>query len=367
MLTLSAAIERYLAVKRASPRTIQSYRNGLNAFCQTLRAGCRLPDGSRQSLDPDQTPADQLDESWVAVFIEDLQSLSPASQNLYLSAVKGFYKFLLAERIASPHLPLIEQLIAERARKAGRRRPQFPREDLERLLAYAEGLKESLPPPEADAPESPGGRSAAAKRAERRRQRLRNLRDRAFILLLADTGLRVSEACNLKIGDVDFLEARLRVLGKGDQEDWVRVSERVLNALQDYLSERQPAAERSPAPRRGRPAALEQRSPLFIRHDRRARAAPPAALDPSSAWDIVRGRAAEAVGEEAARAIHPHAFRHYFVTIVLLATNNIEKARRMARHRSIVTTQRYAEVDPELDRDYHEIFNRKTGQTDKGE
>lgn len=57
MLTLTDAIQRYLTVKRASPRTIQSYRNGLNAFCQTLRAGRRLPDGSRQSLDPDQTPA----------------------------------------------------------------------------------------------------------------------------------------------------------------------------------------------------------------------------------------------------------------------------------------------------------------------
>lgn len=366
MLTLSDAIQRYLSVKRASPRTIKSYRNGLNAFCQSLRSGRCLPDGGRQSLDPDQTPADQLDENWVAVFIEDLKTLSPASQNLYLSAVKGFYKFLLAERISTPHLPLIEQLIAERARKSGRRRPRFPREDIERLLEYAERLKDTTPTPE-EATDLEGKKTAAARHAERRRQRLRNLRDRAFILLLADTGLRVSEACNLKIGDVDFLEARLRVLGKGDQEDWVRVSERVLNALQDYLNERQPGAERSSAPRRGRPVALEERNPLFIRHDRRARTAPPAALDPSSAWDIVRGRAAEAVGEEAARAIHPHAFRHYFVTIVLLATNNIEKARRMARHRSIVTTQRYAEVDPELDRDYHEIFNRKTRQTDKGE
>jgi site-specific recombinase XerD len=362
MITLSDAIQRYLSVKRASPRTIQSYRNGLNAFCQTLRAGRRQPDGSRQLLDPDQTPADQLDEGWVAVFIEDLQSLSPASQNLYLSAVKGFYKFLLAERIANPHLPLIEQLIAERARKSGRRRPQFPREDIERLLEFAERLKDAPLPVEEDSAEAPAdGKVAAARRAERRRQRLRNLRDRAFILLLADTGLRVSEACNLKIGDVDFLEARLRVLGKGDQEDWVRVSERVLNALQDYLNERQPAAEHAAPVRRGRPAALELRSPLFIRHDRRAGRALPKALDPSSAWDLVRMRAAEAVGEEAARAIHPHAFRHYFVTIVLLATNNIEKARRLARHRSIVTTQRYAEVDPELDRDYHEIFNRRRG------
>ena len=47
------------------------------------------------------------------------------------------------------------------------------------------------------------------------------------------------------------------------------------------------------------------------------------------------------------------------MTVVLLATSNIEIARRLARHKSITVTQRYAEVDPELDEQYHEIFNRK--------
>ncbi|RCK71851.1 MAG: Site-specific recombinase XerD [Anaerolineae bacterium] len=290
-----------------------------------------------------------------------IKNLSPASQNLHLSAVKGLYKFLLAERISSPRLPRIEQLIAERARKAGRRRPQFPRADIERLIEYAQYLIHA-PLPDENETAGAGGKTSkpGGLYAERRRMRLRNLRDRTFILLLANSGLRVSEACQLRIEDVDFLEARLRGVGKGDQEDWVRVSERVLNALQDYLNERQPAADHAATPHRRRPAALEQRSPLFVRHDRRARFVPPSGLDPSTAWDIVHNRAAEARGSEAAQSIHPHAFRHYFLTIVLVATNNMEKARRLARHRSIITTtQRYAEVDSELDRDDHEIINKK--------
>ena len=97
--------------------------------------------------------------------------------------------------------------------------------------------------------------------------------------------------------------------------------------------------------------------PLFTRHDRGAGEN----LDriaSSTAWDLVKVRAVEAVGAEAAALIHPHSFRHYFVTVVLLATRNIEIARRLARHKSIAVTQRYAEVDPELDEEYHQIFNK---------
>ena len=55
--------------------------------------------------------------------------------------------------------------------------------------------------------------------------------------MLADTGLRVSEACSIKIEDIDFLEGRLSVIGKGDNEDLVRISERALSAIRDYLNE----------------------------------------------------------------------------------------------------------------------------------
>jgi integrase len=85
-------------------------------------------------------------------------------------------------------------------------------------------------------------------------------------------------------------------------------------------------------------------------------------LDPSMGWKMIKARALEAAGDDplkqkAARQIHPHSFRHYFVTIVLLATNNLEKASKLARHKSIQVTRRYAEIEPELDEDYHHIFN----------
>ncbi len=70
---------------------------------------------------------------------------------------------------------------------------------------------------------------------EDERQRLINYRDRAFLVTLADTGLRVHEACGLRRGDIDWNESRAIVIGKGNKEAVVRFSNRSLQALKDYL------------------------------------------------------------------------------------------------------------------------------------
>lgn len=337
MTTILEAVERYLATvaRSRSPRTARAYRNGLNLFLMAL---------AEAGVAPDSAPISSLSEGSITLLIERLADLSPATENLYLTAASGFYHFLAAEQFADPNLPRLRSLIRQRARKQGRRLPKFPREEIERLIAYAQNLN-------LQSVESIGdqAKTEAGRLSERKRARLRNLRDRAFILFLADTGLRVSEACSLTLGDVDFLEGRLTVLGKGDQQAIVRISRRALAALKDYLEARRTVQQ---------PTGRKAKSlPLFTRHDRGSGSVP-RRLDPSSAWDLVKARAREAVGE-AADQIHPHSFRHYFVTVVLLATNNMEKTRRLARHKSITVTQRYAEIDPELDQDYYEIFDAR--------
>jgi site-specific recombinase XerD len=321
-LSVSAAVENYIAsVKLArSPNTARTYQNALNSFLDALRS---------QDIDPDTTPADQATEDWIADFAEVLKYYAPASERLYLTAATGWYEYLAAEMIADVNLPRLRLLVRHRARRPGQRLPQFPREAIDRVIAYVDDL--------------------GAAPVEKETDRLRNLRDRAFILTLADTGLRVHEACNLRRGDLDWNESRAILIGKGDRESVVRFSQRSLRALRAYLETRAIADGQS-----GRQLSA---LPLFSRHDRGAgkRILP---ITTTTGRAIVHRRTSEALGSEYEGAITPHSFRHYFVTTVLRGSGgNLKLAQELARHRNIAVTQRYAHLsDDELDRGYAEIF-----------
>jgi site-specific recombinase XerD len=60
-------------------------------------------------------------------------------------------------------------------------------------------------------------------------------RDYLLILLLMDTGMRIAEACNLKIGDINLGTGILRVIGKGDKQREIVISDRLGVALDKYL------------------------------------------------------------------------------------------------------------------------------------
>jgi integrase/recombinase XerC len=321
--SLSKAMTDYLGgISLArSPNTARTYRNALNAFLATL---------IDFSVDPEKLSVSQASEDWIIEFTKDLKGYSPASERLYLTAVAGFFEYLVAERLASINLPRLRLLIRRRARRPGQRLPQFPREAIERIIEHAIYLT-SAP-------------------ATDDKARLRNLRDRAFLLVLADTGLRVSEACSLRRGDIDWNEGRAILVGKGDKESIIRFSRRSLSALKDYLSVR---ASRDGST--GRPLSA---LPLFARHDRGS-GKKILSMSTTTGRAIVHQRAREALGNDIEGTITPHSFRHYFVTTVLRASGgNLKLAQELARHQNITVTQRYAHLaDDELDRGYYEIFD----------
>jgi site-specific recombinase XerD len=159
------------------------------------------------------------------------------------------------------------------------------------------------------------------------------LRDRAFILTLADTGLRISEACARRRGDIDRLEQRALVLGKGDNQAVVRFSRRALEAIDDYLRAREDSSTGKPLPS----------LPLFARHDKGAgKQVKP--VESGGMWKAVKRRAEEA-GIDLSR-IRVHDFRHYFVTMLILAGGKTEAVQRAACHASSATTSRYIPVHP---------------------
>ncbi len=323
-MTIAAALAAYLdtvALAR-SANTARTYRNALRAFRQTL---------DERRLPPETTPVAALPEDAVAWFAAALKGLAPATERLYLTAVAGFFAYLAAENLARVNLPRVRLLIRQRGRRSGIRLPQFPREAIEAVLTYAKSLAER-----AASEENPAAR-------------LRDLRDRAFLLTLADTGLRVHEACALRRGDMDWHEGRAVIIGKGDKQAVVRFSQRALRALQDYLQARSELDGASGRPLR----AL----PLFARHDKGAgkKVLP---VSTATGRNIVSRRVREALGPEAVGTITPHSFRHYFVTAVLMGSGgNLKLAQELARHSNIAVTQRYAHLsDDELDRGYYRIF-----------
>lgn len=325
--TLSAAMEAYLASLARSQNTVLTYRKALSAFCETL---------ARHGLPPAETAPDRLPPDAITWFIADLKDYSPASERLYLTAAAGFYRYLAAESLAPVNLPRIKWLIDQRARKVQPRLPQFPREEIEQVLNYAQSLAE-----------------APAEGIER----LCNLRDRAFLLTLADTGLRVHEACKMLRGDLDWNEGHAAITGKGGKAAIVRFSSRAMRAIKDYLAARAALDGAS-----GRPLSA---LPLFARHDRGAgkKTRP---ITPTTGRNIVAQRVREALGAQAEGRITPHSFRHYFVTTILRASGNLKLAQALARHASITVTQRYAHLsDDELDRGYHSVFeDRRQGDSE---
>ncbi|KAF0108743.1 MAG: integrase/recombinase XerC [Anaerolineaceae bacterium] len=327
--TVAEAVQGYLKTVREarSENTARAYSNALGVFMRVLK---------EHWIEP-ELPAAGLTEDGLAWMLSYLKVFSSSTERLYTQAVKGFYVYLAAEKIADINLPRLDLFVKNRARKPGQRLPQFPRDDIERVLEFAVQLSDNSP-------------SSPLRSAQGETLRLRDLRDRAFLLTLADTGLRVHEACNLRRGDIDWNEGRAVIIGKGDKQAVVRFSTRSLRALKDYLSARAALDGAS-----GRPLPS---LPLFARHDKGAgKKIKP--ITTTTGRNIVSARVRQALGEQATGRITPHSFRHYFVTTVLRASGNLKLAQELARHASIQVTQRYAHLsDDELDKGYHEIFEK---------
>ena len=330
---ISDVIGKYIEVVKLSrsEHTARAYKNALKAFCDVL---------TEKWLDPRSTPIEKLTEDIISPFAMYLKVFAPATEFLYMQAVKGFYEYVDSERYVEVNISRVRTLIRQRSRRPGIRLPQFPADDIERILAYVSE------PSHINQPNSD---------MDGANEQLRAMRDRAFLLMLADTGLRVHEACKLRRGDVDWNEGRAVIIGKGDKQAVVRFSTRSMKAIKDYLSLR--------AQLDGGSGKQLASLPLFSRHDKGAgKKVKP--ITPTTGRNIVAERVLEILGKDAVGKITPHSFRHYFVTTVLRGSGNLKLAQELARHSNIQVTQRYAHLsDDELDKGYYEIFEDGKNKT----
>jgi len=307
-MNLQTEINHFLDTFDRSPSTLVAYRNALAQFVRIV--------GDDAELDT------QTYIKFLAVF----KNHSPSTQRVYRTAVLKLYVFCKAGDWME-----LKEATDHYTHRPGKRIINFNREAVESVIAYCATLHGN------------GSTSPSINLAD--------LRDRAFVLTLADTGLRISEACALTRGDVDWQEHHAVIIGKGDKQAMIYFSNRSIEALKDYLRSRG-----SVEPNSRSPLATQ---PLFARHDIRA-SKHVCPITSSGMWKAVKARMTEAGVDH--HLVRIHDFRHYFVTMTYLAKKDLKLSQELARHESIATTNRYTHFAGDADRAYDEIFNPAHGQ-----
>lgn len=157
------------------------------------------------------------------------------------------------------------------------------------------------------------------------------LRDRAIFLLMAASGLRISEVCGLSVQDVGDADEKdwksLRVLGKGQKERVIHVSPEVWAVVMSYLQRR--------------PTELTENSPLFA-GVKRAKPIKTMAADHRLSVSSVYARFKRFAKKAGLSTdFSPHSLRHWFACEADASGASVEAIRLALGHAGLGTTQKY--------------------------
>ena len=149
-------------------------------------------------------------------------------------------------------------------------------------------------------------------------------RNRAIIEVLFSCGLRVSELVNLKFNDVFEREKFLRIIGKGDKERLVPISDTALHEIRLWLYDRN-LMNVKPG----------EQDYVFL--NRRG-----AHLTRTMILIMIK-RTADDAG--ITKTVSPHTLRHSFATELLKGGADLRAIQEMLGHENIKTTQIYTHID----------------------
>jgi len=266
--TVSKFIKYLVNVESCSPLTIKAYRLDLSQAFPELKGQEKFTGWSETEL---LSRARRALTRW--------GTLSPASRNRKSATLKSYFGYLYKEG-------LIERDLAGQipSPKVPRKIPHFL--SVDEVLSVLQSFERD-PSPEA-------------------------VGEKLLFLLLYGGGLRVSEACELRWGDVDFYSHILRVTGKGNKERIVALPKSLIPLLKK--TKRQTKGE-------------------FVWGRE--------ALNPRVAYDWVRRRGAKA---GLLRPVHPHALRHSFATHLLSSGANLRTLQELLGHESLQATEKYTHL-----------------------
>lgn len=273
--------------KRLSENTVESYMRDLSQFAHFILRQFDLP--------PRKVEAYMIERYLSWLFDTGKQK---ASQARILSGIKSFFNYmLLAEQIEASPTEFIEMP------KFGRQLPDvLSTQEIDSIIATVDT------------------RSA------------KGLRDSAMLEVLYSCGLRVSELTSLRLGDLFFGEGYIRVIGKGDKQRLVPISNIARDKIQIYLEQRRSVQTKDNS------VFLNNRGTGLTR---------------VMIFTIIK-QAVIRAGVQ--KNISPHTFRHSFATHLLEGGASIRQVQEMLGHESIVTTEIYTHLDSEHLRDTIERY-----------
>ena len=275
----SSLLDEYLShvriEKGLSENTVKAYRSDL------LRFGGFLDASGTGPLD--------ADTSALASFLVHVSThaLSSRTQARIISAIRGFYRYLIAEKLLDRD-PTDTIILP----KLGQKLPgTLSEEEIRRLL---------------DAPQE---------------KTPRGIRDTAMLHLLYATGMRVSELVNLQYGDFNLQTETVSPLGKGGKKRIIPVGQWAVAKLAAYLD-------------KVRPAWARATDALFVTPRG-------GAMTRQGFWKLLRayGRAAGI-----RKPFSPHWIRHSFASHMIERGADLRAIQAMLGHADISTTQIYTHL-----------------------
>jgi integrase/recombinase XerC len=285
MPDLAAHIQRFLEELRrqnASAHTVRNYASDLEQFL----AYFTIPDQPAPAIE-------KIDALAIREWLGHLyhERLTAVSMRRKLASVRSLFKFLLRDGVVAVN---VARLV---------RTPKAPKSlPVVMTAEQTNTLVDAIP--------------GAADKLERPYP----ARDLAIFELLYGCGLRISELVGLNLDDFDLGDRWIRVRGKGRKERQVPYATKAAQALQRYMSVRQPAVAGERA--------------LFLNHRGHR-------LTDRGARGIVKFYARMISGDS---SIHPHSLRHAYATHLLSDGADLRAIQELLGHAQLSTTQKYTQV-----------------------
>ncbi|CAD7809421.1 Tyrosine recombinase XerD [Chryseobacterium aquaeductus] len=287
ILTMREKFLDYLELeKRYSPHTINSYRKDLDDFYSFYLK----TEGSEN--------IDKADKKVIRNFIVELSenNISKRSINRKLSTLRSFYLFLLKlGEIAISPVETVSSL-----KFYGEKQIPMSQEEMELLQ---DGVLNNID----------------------------NLLEKCIVEVLYQTGIRKAELCGLIFESVNLEVHQLKILGKGNKERYIPISEDLANLLLNYLQVRKPQEE--------------FKSYFFVNKKGKK-------LTEKFVYVVVNKYLSLVTSKQKKS---PHILRHSFATHVLDNGAEISKVKEILGHSSLASTQVYTNANIEQ---LKKVFNQ---------